>query len=121
MSWHEIIVNLRTTSNEESEIKMFSITHAANGSDQNSNQVFHFLSNTWTVIKKNYEHVSGACAHLDDAGCCTSLGPLVCLGLSRPKLDVPIAECDCSESNYSKDMCDRLISTKKKKIEKCSI
>ena len=52
INWHEIIVHLRTTNNEESEIKMFSITHVANGSDQNSNQVFHLLDNALTFIEK---------------------------------------------------------------------
>ena len=107
-------MHLKTANDEESEIKKNFITYVANGSDQNSNQVFHLLANALTVIKKNYEHINGACEHSDGAGSYKSLGLLVRLDLTGPKLDMPIVEYDHSESNDGKDMCNKLISTKKK-------
>ena len=95
---------------------MFSINHVANGSDQNSKQIFNLLANALNVIKNNYEHINGAHTQCDGAGCYKTLGLLVRLGLAEPKLDVPITEYNHSESNDGKDMCDRFISTKKKNL-----
>ena len=52
----------------------------------------------------------------DGTGCCKILGLFTRLGLAGPKLYMPITEHDCSESNDGNDMCDRLISTKKKHL-----
>ena len=69
VNWHEVITHLRPTNDVTAEISMFSISHVANGSDQNSNQVFYLLCNTLSTIKNNYPHVTGACMQSDGAGC----------------------------------------------------
>ena len=52
-------MHLQPTNDVTAEISMFSISHVANGSDQNSNQLFYLLCNTLSTIKNNYPHVTG--------------------------------------------------------------
>lgn len=69
VNWHEVIMHLLPINDITEKISIFSIIHIANGSDQNSNQIFYLLANTLSTIKNNYPHITGAYMQYEGAGC----------------------------------------------------
>ena len=123
MHWHEAVVFYKDGSNDDGggddddgNMQKMSITHIAEESKQNADQVFYLIADIMRKAKEAVPHLTEAYLQSDRAGCYHCKENIIRLAVAD--LPLAIVEINFSESQDGKDDCDRNIAVKKGAVMK---